>query len=205
MNIAIIGSGHVGGSLGNRWAALGHGIVFGVRDANSDSAKAVAAQVPSARFTSIQTAAQGADVVLLAVPGDAALATVAQLGVLDGKTLIDATNWFDAKPAGVERSIAEAVAAAAPTAHVVKAFNSTGARNMLNPQFGEFKADMFIAGDDAGAKAVVTELAASIGFDVVDAGPLKAAPMIESLAQLWVHSAFVRGMGPQIAWKMLKR
>jgi hypothetical protein len=111
---------------------------------------------------------------------------------------------FGERPTGVTRSLAEAIADAAPGARVVKAFNTTGANNMLNPRYGAQNADMFICGDDATAKATVAGLSRDIGFDVVDAGPLSAALSLENLAQLWVHLAR-SGAGREIAWKLMRR
>lgn len=204
MNIGIIGSGNVGSALGQRWAEKGHAILFGARDPNSDKAKAALANVRGARLGSLGEAAAFGEAILIAVPGAAALDAVRACGTLDGKVVMDAANWFGQRPAGVTHSLAEAIAEAAPGARVVKAFNTTGANNMLNPRYGAQNADMFICGDDADAKAVVAGLARDIGFDVVDAGPLSAAAMLESLAQLWVHLAR-SGAGRDIAWKLLRR
>lgn len=205
MNIGVIGAGRVGSALARRWAENGHAILFGARDTNSDKAKAALAQVSGARAGSLREAAAFGDATLIAVPGVAALDAVRACGGLRGKIVMDAVNWFGERPAGVTRSLAEAIADAAPGARVVKAFNTTGSGNMLNPRYGAQNADMFICGDDASAKEIVAELASSIGFDVVDAGPLSAAVLLEHLAQLWVHAAYAQGMGSNIAWKLLRR
>ncbi len=72
-------------------------------------------------------------------------------------------------------SAAEQIAAAAPTARVVKAFNTTFARTLIAGQVGGASLDVFIAGDDAAAKQAVTDLATSGGLRPIDAGPLKRA------------------------------
>lgn len=205
MNIGIIGTGKVGTTLARRWTANGHSIMFGTRDPESMHAKAAAAGIPPARAGAIAEAAAFGRAVLLAVPGHAALDTVRACGDLRGKIVLDAINWFGAKPAGVTTSLAEALAEIVPGAKVVKAFNMTGTGNMADPDYNGVKADLFICGDDAAAKTVVTDLATNIGFDVIDAGPLNAAGLLENLAQLWVHLAYTQGMGPNVAWKLLKR
>ncbi|BCX05050.1 MAG: hypothetical protein KatS3mg053_2988 [Candidatus Roseilinea sp.] len=205
MDIGIIGVGRVGSALGRRWAEHGHAILFGARDPSGEKAKVALAQSPGARVGSLREAATFGEVVLIAVPGIAVLDAIHACGSLRGKIVIDANNWFGERPPGVTRSLAEAIADAAPGARVVKAFNITGSGNMLDPRYGEQNADMLICGDDAEAKSVVGELASSIGFDVVDAGPLSAAIGLEHLAQLWVHLAYRQGMGPNIAWKLLRR
>jgi predicted dinucleotide-binding enzyme len=205
MNIGIIGAGRVGSTLAKRWAAQGHAVMLGARDPKSDKARAALAKAKGATAGSYANAAAFSEVILLAVPGESLHETLAGLGNLRGKILIDAANWFGHKPAGVTASLAEAVAEWAAGASVVKAFNMTGTGNMADPDYAGVKADLFICGDDTAAKAIVSELASSIGFEMVDAGPLSVAGLLESLAQLWVHLAYAQGMGPDIAWKLLRR
>jgi 8-hydroxy-5-deazaflavin:NADPH oxidoreductase len=78
---------------------------------------------------------------------------------------------------------------------VVKAFNTTGYENMQNPQYGEGAVTMFYAGDDAGAKKIVDELAKDLGFDPVDAGGLQQAHALEIVASLWGTLAYAQKMG----------
>ena len=205
MNIGIIGTGRVGTALARRWAAHGHAIMFGTRDPNSAKARAAVAAIPPARAGSVAEAAAFGRAILVAVPGEAVLPTITQCGDLRGKIVIDANNWFGQRPAGVTTSIAEAISQAAPGAHVIKAFNSTGSGNMRDPDYSGLPADMFICGDDEGAKAAVAELSTSIGFNTVDVGALSAALHLEHLAQLWVHLAYQHGQGPNIAWKLMRR
>jgi hypothetical protein len=87
---------------------------------------------------------------------------------------------------------------------VVKVFNTTGANNMANPRYGDGGATMFYAGDDAGAKQIASTLAAALGFEPVDAGPLVRARELEHLAMLWISLAF-GGMGREIAFRLVKR
>lgn len=65
---------------------------------------------------------------------------------------------------------------------MVKAFNTTGAENMADPQYGSLQASMFLCGDDAAAKSVVTQLGEELGFEIVDSGPLSNARLLEPLA-----------------------
>lgn len=64
---------------------------------------------------------------------------------------------------------------------------------------------MFICGDDAAAKGAVSTLAAELGFEVIDAGPLSSGRLLEPLALLWIRLAYVDGLGPNIAFKLLRR
>ena len=93
----------------------------------------------------------------------------------------------------------------AKSAKVVKAFNMIGAKTLNNLIFGSQRADVFICGDDSKAKKIVQELAIDIGFDVVDVGPLVNARMLEYLALLWIELAFRQQLGPNIAFKLLRR
>ena len=126
-----------------------------------------------------------------------------------GKILIDCTNPLASDLSGLTvghtTSAGELVAEWARAARVVKAFNNTGAGNMADPNYGDAAAAMFICGDDPEAKKIVGGLAKELGFDVVDAGGLVMARYLEPLAMLWVRLAYVEGLGPNIAFKLLKR
>lgn len=106
---------------------------------------------------------------------------------------------------GHTTSAGEAVAGWARGARVVKALNSTGAGNMTDPRYGGERASMFLCGDDGPAKATVSELVRGLGFDVVDAGPLRNARLLEPLAMLWITLAYGLGNGPNIAFRLLRR
>lgn len=75
---------------------------------------------------------------------------------------------------------------------------------MTDPAFGDEHADNYICGDDDGAKAIVAELSRAIGFAVVDAGPLANAALLEGLGRLWIDLALHRGLGREIAFRLLR-
>jgi len=213
MRIAVIGAGNVGGSLGRRWAELGHDVIFGVRESNAGASAVKGGGVlpARARMASPSQAVRGAEAVLLATPWNAVAEVVRGLGAegqLDGLPLLDATNplgpglTLDVGPKG--ESGAERVQSLAPRAHVVKIFNTTGFNNMQNPVYGGAATTMFFAGDDAGAKAIASSLAAALGFEPIDAGPLRRARELEHLALLWISLAF-GGMGREIAFRLVRR
>ncbi len=210
MRIAIIGVGNVGSTLGKGWAAKGHQIIYGVRNPGDGKAEAaVKATGGKARAATVKDAASAADVVVLAVPWGAAREVVKQAGDLTGKIVVDATNPLRPDMSGLvlghNTSAGEEVARWAEGAKVVKAFNTTGAQNMANPQFGGQSASMFLCGDDAAAKKAVASLAEALGFEPVDAGPLTQARHLEPLAMLWITMAYAHGHGPNIAFKLLRR
>lgn len=196
MRIAILGAGRVGRALGTGWAARGHEVVYGVRDP-SDPRHAGLRSVEAPG-----TAARDADVLVLALPWPAVSDVLAQVETV-GKVVVDATNPIGTPdPAG--RSGAERVAELAPGARVVKAFNTVGFETMADTAYPGGTPLMLVAGDDADAKETVLDLAASLGFDAVDAGPLEAARDLERLAVLWIRLA--RGaLGREIAFALLRR
>ena len=206
MRIAIIGTGNVGSALGTRWSQRGHEVVFGSRDPRSEKVQKLSAAT-GAGASNIRDAVTDAAVVVLATPWDATEESIIAAGDLSGKILLDATNPLqNMKLAlGLTTSGAEQVASWAGNAAVVKAFNSTGAGNMLNPDYAGQKPTMCICGDAAGAKQVVSGLIEEIGFEAVDAGPLTSARYLEPLAGLWITLAYAQGLGPDIAFKLLRR
>ena len=208
MKIGIFGAGDVGGTLGKRWRQKGHEIMFGVRNLQSRNIQKLIQMDENFKVGDIREASTFGDVIVFAIPWTAVEETILSAGNLSGKILIDPTNPLtpDLKKLALDNiSVAEKIAKLANTTAVVKAFNAIGARTLNNPIFDSERADLFICGDDIHAKRVVVELATDIGFDVVDVGRLVNARMLEQLALLWIELAFRRQMGPNIAFKLLRR
>jgi NADPH-dependent F420 reductase len=208
MKIGIFGAGDVGGTLGKRWRLKGHEIMFGVRNLQSRNIQKLIQMDENFKVGDIREASAFGDVIVFAIPWTAVEETILSAGNLSGKILIDPTNPLtpDLKRLALDGiSVAEKIAKLANTTAVVKAFNAIGARILNTPIFDSERADLFICGDDIHAKRVVEELATDIGFDVVDIGPLVNARMLEQLALLWIELAFIQQMGPNIAFKLLRR
>jgi NADPH-dependent F420 reductase len=210
MNIAVIGTGNVGSVLGSRWAQNGHNMVFGSREPSSPKVQELLQRSgANARATTVAEAIASAEVVVLTTPWGTTEAIIKSIGDWRNKILIDCTNPLAKDLSGLmvgqTTSAGELTAEWARGARVVKAFNNTGAGNMANPVYGDTAATMFICGDDPDAKKVVGELATDLGFEVADAGGLVMARYIEPLAMLWIRLAYVQGLGPNIAFKLLKR
>ena len=91
-----------------------------------------------------------------------------------------------------------------PRARVVKAFNTVFAQHMDTGRIGDQRLSAFVAGDDAQAKATVLALAEDIGFDPVDAGPLRNARLLEPMALLNIQLGYVQKLGPKIGFKLLR-
>ncbi len=209
MNIAIIGTGSVGQTLGRGWAEAGHNIIFGSRRANADETHALVESIGTqACATGHDEAVEAADVVAFATPWTATPALADALN-LRGKIVIDCTNPLKPDLSGLavggESSGAETIAEHAPEAHVVKALNSTSTENMADPQYGDEALTMFICGDEADAKSTVADLVRDLGFEVIDAGPLQQARYLEPLAMLFITLAHVQGLGRDIGFKLLQR
>jgi NADPH-dependent F420 reductase len=210
MKIGILGKGNVGATLGKAWAGAGHEVMFGVRNALGPQVSDLLREIgTNAQAGSLAEAAAFGQVVVLAVPWLAAKDAVQQAGDLSGKIVIDCTNPLNPNGDGLSvghiTSAGEEVAHWLPKARVVKAFNSTGSGNMADPVYGSQRASMFVCSDDAEAKTLVVGLGQDIGFEMIDAGPLANARLLEPLAMLWIYLAYRQGLGPDIAFKLLRR
>ncbi|MGD0887598.1 MAG: NADPH-dependent F420 reductase [Thermodesulfovibrionales bacterium] len=210
MNIGIIGSGNVGGSLGKIWAEKGHQVIFSF---SRDAAKldALARSVPNARPGTPKVAAVESEVVLLSVRWAQVAEAIQSAGSLQGKILIDCTNPLKLNRSDLDvghtSSAAEEIAKMAPGAKVVKAFNTAFAQiyHSHSRLFGSRLPTMFYCGDDSGAKASVESLIKEIGFEPVDSGSLKVARYLEPLAMLVIQLGYGRGMGTNIALSLMRR
>jgi predicted dinucleotide-binding enzyme len=149
-----------------------------------------------------------AEVVILAVPYGAIDDAIAELGNgISGKTLLDVTNALTPDmqlASGCTTSGAEALQQKARAAKVVKAFNTQFAQHMDSGAVGGQQLTTFVAGDDATAKAQVIQMARDTGFDVVDAGPLRNARLLEPLGYFNIQMGYVLGLGTQIGLKLVR-
>ena len=205
MNIAIIGSGNIGGGLARAWRKRDHQVTIGAREPGDSELAALCAQI-GARAATIADAIAAAEVVVLALPAKAIddLATSASFA---GKIVVDCTN--NVAPGmqlafGHTTSWAEQVAGKLAGARVCKSFNAQGAENLADPVYGGVRATNWYCGDDAAAKQTVHQLVEDVGFEAVDAGPLSAARLLEPLMLLWMASS--RSVGTRdLAFKLLRR
>ena len=186
MQIAIIGSGNVGKALAGSFTRAGHDVTLTA--SNPDHAREAAAHSGGRAAESNREAAAAAELVALAVHYPLVDGVVAELGdALAGKVVVDVTNRVDPADPGSTMdgtSAAEQIQARAPEARVVKAFNTAFAARQADPVVEGVALDAFIAGDDDQAKQAVAELAGSIGFRPIDAGPLVMARALEAMALL---------------------
>jgi predicted dinucleotide-binding enzyme len=209
LKIGIIGYGNVGGTLGRRWAEIGHDVTFGVRDKTSPKVTELLNSITTtASATDVDSALQLSDIIVLATPWDAVQDILKNKDSINSKIVIDCTNplsGIDGLTIGTTSSAGEKVSMWAHGAKVVKAFNSTGSKNMDNPKYGEDRAVMFVCGEDNDAKNLTKNLVEELGFDAIDAGGIIASRWLEPLAMLWINLAYKQGMGQNIAFKLMKR
>ncbi|MGX1805548.1 NADPH-dependent F420 reductase [Nocardia sp. NPDC055321] len=206
MRIGIIGAGAMARALGGGWAAAGHEIVVGARDA--ERAAAAAAEIGGgARGGTVADAARFGDAVLLAVPVSA-LSEVLAAGDYAGRTIVDCTNAFapdSGKFVLTEDAVAERIAATAAGAHVVKAFNLCAAEVWAGSarEFDGQPLLVPLCGDDSAAVARVAALARDLKLEPFHAGGLAQARYIEATSAFvvgqWFGGHDARSMFPPLA------
>ena len=193
--IAVIGTGEVGGALGPKFAEQGHTIVYGSRDPDRGKVKKLVDRTGGhASATTPADAAARADIVVLAVPGLLVEEITRGLGDLSDKIIIDPTNPLERRMNRLEHAVdtsnAEIIQAAAPGAHVVKAFNTLNWRTMVDPSSAGGPVSIPIVGDDGPAKKTVAELVAGMGLEPIDVGPLRDARWVEGMLILWINNRY---------------
>ncbi len=195
MNIAIIGAGNIGELLGRRWKP-NHNVILGVRDPESEKSKALAGK--SFNIGSVQNSVDKSELVVLAVPASAVESVVKGTYGLENKIIIDVTNPISTPVPDGFQSMAEAVAEWSGSSQVVKTLNQTGSANLENPKYGDNVLETLVCGNDVDVKNKVATLVEEFGFEVVDAGGLENAYLLENLAKLWITLAFFQGRGPEM-------
>lgn len=205
MNIAIIGTGNVGGTLAAKWANSGHRIYLGVKDTSNFKGKELLSN-PNTSLHSIKEAVSAAEVLLVAVPATAAVEVAQSLGDTEGKVIIDTMNVVMGRgPQGFSNT-ADAILAHTETRDVVKCFNTTGFNNMVNPRYGDMTLDLFTAGDSIKGKTMAIQLAKDAGFAACyDIGGNDKFGLIEQFAFFWINLAMMQGQGREMGFKLLKR
>lgn len=193
MKITIIGKGNVGSALGEGLKNAGHDIRYASRDPRDPVAEAVA----------------WGDAVILAVPWTAHKDIVAAAGgYFSGKTVVDVSNALTPSmdlAVGFSTSWAEELQKLLPAARIVKAFNTVFAQNMRTGMLHGERLSVFIAGDDDASKKTVRTIAEDIGFDCVDAGPLRSARYLEPLGMLNIMLGYGLKMGTDIGFALIRK
>jgi predicted dinucleotide-binding enzyme len=208
MKIAVLGGGGTGQALAAAFANGGHSVTLGIRAPIGDSLTMPRPQgKPLADWTkdtgiavvTLQDAAAGAEVIVNATLATGSIEALTTAGVdkMSGVIVIDVANPVDfSKPFphpnlpaySGDTSLGEQIQAAFPLARVVKAFNTLGVQVMVDPGLIGEPHDLFVAANDAQAKAVVMDLARSLGWTrLQDMGDIKGARAMEMFILIWLQ------------------
>jgi 8-hydroxy-5-deazaflavin:NADPH oxidoreductase len=214
MRVGVLGSGDVGQTLAAGFLKHGHEAMIGTRE----PAKLAPWQKanPKAKVGSVSETAAFGEVLVLAVKGSVAADVLRAAGQanLAGKVVIDASNPIaDAPPdhgvlkffTTLDNSLLEQLQKEFKNARLVKAFNSVGAPQMVNPSYaGGIRPTMFLCGNDNAAKRTVSEILDQFGWDTADMGTVEAARAIEPLCMLWCILGFTKNEWTH-AFKLLRK
>lgn len=212
MRIGILGSGLMGGKLGALFARAGHEVVFSYARSQQKLKRLAREAGDNARAGTPAEAARDADALLLAVHWLRFGEVLERAGDLSGKVILTCSLPMNAENTDLvvahTSSGAEELAKMVPAARVVSAFGTVPSEVL----FGVFDArrrkagrpGLVYCGDDAGAKAVAAGLIRDIGFDPVDAGPLRVARYVEPFALLVAQLAYEGEGGAELAYRFLR-
>ena len=208
MRIGILGSGLMGGKLGTIFARAGHDVVFSYARTEQKLKKLAREAMGKARAGTPGEAARDSDVLLLAVHWSRVDDVLRQVGDVSGKVMINCSlpmNEDDTDLVVAHTSSgAEELARKVPKAQVVSAFGTVPSEVL----FDVFKArrkttrpSLLYCGDEPRSKRVAAKLIRDVGFDPVDAGPLRMARNTEPFTLLIAQLAYEGAKGPQLAYR----
>ena len=211
MRIGILGSGLMGGKLGTIFARAGHEVVFSYARSKQKLTTLAREAQGNARAGTPGEAARDADALLLAVHWSRVDDGLKQAGDLSGKVIVSCSLPMNADDTELviahTSSGAETLAKKVPTARVVSAFGTVPSE-VLFPVFAAkrkaSRPSLVYCGDDESAKAVAAALIRDVGFDPVDAGPLRIARYTEPFTLLIARLAYEGDDGPELAYRFAR-
>jgi len=208
MRIGILGSGLMGGTLGTIWARAGHEVVFSYARSEQKLRQLARKAQGNAKAGTPGDAAREADALLLAVHWSRVDDVLKQAGDLSGKTIVSCSLPMNADDTDLAiahtSSGSEALAKKVPKARVVSAFNTVPSEVLFDVFAARRKArkpSLVYCGDDARSKKIAAELIRDVGFDPVDAGPLRIARYTEPFTLLIAQLAYEGDEGPELAYR----
>ncbi len=211
MKIGILGSGLMGGKLGIIFARAGHEVVFSYARGQEKLKQLARDAEGNARAGTPREAAQEAEVVLLAVHWSRIDDVLKQAGDLSGKVIISCSLPMNAQNTdlvlGLTTSAAEELARKVPKARIVCAFNTVPSEvlsDVFEARRKSAKPSLVYCGDDTRSKDIAAELIRDVGFEPVDAGPLRIARYTEPFALLVGQLAYEGTGGPELAYRFVR-
>jgi predicted dinucleotide-binding enzyme len=208
MRVGILGSGLMGGKLGTLFARAGHEVVFAYAHRREKLEKLARDAGGKARAGTPHEAAEEADALLLAVHWSRMDDVLGQAGDLSGKVIVSCSLPMNADDTELviahTSSGAEALTEKLPESRLVSAFNTVPSEVLFAVFEARRKAtrpSLVYCGDDEGAKQVAAELIQNVGFEPVDAGPLRIARFTEPFALLVAQLAYEGEEGPELAYR----
>jgi 8-hydroxy-5-deazaflavin:NADPH oxidoreductase len=203
MKVAIVGTGHIGGTLGKKWSRAGQQAYYGVRNPQKPEVQALVKSLgATASASSISDAIGWGEIVVFAVPGGGMKETItAHARALDGKMIIEATNNMDAPSMNNQATLASQT----PRAKTFRAFNNYGWDIFENPTYRDVAADLFYCGPDGHERSTVEKLVSDVGLNPVFVGGPEAVDIVDSVLKVWFTLVSGRKMGRNIAFKLLTR
>ncbi len=185
MKIGIIGSGRIGGSIGEAWISTGHDVMFGIRNP----------KVLPGKVGTVEEAVQHGEVILFAIPGSAVVETAKHLE-LAGKVVIDATNGGGSS----EQSVVNALSNMLPQSYIYKAFNTLGYENFQNPVINGERPDLLFVGPEH-YQNLVAGLIRNVGLNPLYLGDLDKIGLLDTALSLWLGMS--RHLGRHLAFRIL--
>jgi len=199
MRIGILGTGTVGATLGTKLVELGHDVKMGSRSATNEKAEDWAKKTSSTKASNgtFADAAAFGEIMFNCTLGQISLEALKMAGAqnLRGKVLIDVSNPLDFSKGmpptltvSNTDSVGEQIQRAFPDVKVVKSLNTISAPIMINPKLLQGDTDIFVCGNDSGAKAQVQRLLEQFGWkNIIDLDDISAARGTEMWLALWVR------------------
>src|SRR6266571_5354508 len=208
MRVGILGSGLMGAKLGTIWARAGHEVLFSYARSEQKLKRLAREAKANARAGTPGEAARDADALLLAVHWTRVDDVLKQAGDLSGKVIVTCSLPMNVDDTDLviahTSSGAEALAKRVPKARVVSAFGTVPSEVLFGVFAARRKAtrpSLVYCGDDARSKKVTAELIRDVGFDPVDAGPLRIARYTEPFTLLIAQLAYEGDGGPEMAYR----
>ena len=200
--IAVLGAGHIGGTLGKKWNAAGHQVQFAVNDPAGKNAQLLRTELgDQVVIGTIEDVLQSnPHVVLVSLPGNAVEPMAQKYAAqLDGRIIIDAANRVG------EDSMYNMIPFQqhTPQAQLYRAFNSLGWENLAEPDFDGTQADLFYCGADGDPLRKVEQLISDAGLRPVYLGGVEQLGLLDSITALWFTLAVRQRKGRHIAFKVL--